>query len=199
MKIIECEQGAPEWKAARCGIPTSSNFDKIVTTKGEPSKSREKYLLQLAGESITGVSEETYQNAAMQRGTEMEPEARQAYEFISGSEVKQVGIYLTTGKFICGASPDGVIGDDGLLEIKCPSMAVHVGYLLSNALPLDYYQQVQGQLFVTKRKWCDFFSYYPGLRPLLVRVHPDKDFVKSLAIELEIFCASLKEITEKIR
>ena len=196
MKILTCEQRSAEWFSARAGLPTASNFDKIVDTEGKPSKQRKKYLLQLAGEVITGKSEETYQNAAMQRGIEMEAEARSTYEFIVGETVQEVGLCICDGY---GASPDGFVGEDGLIEIKCPMMATHAGYLLAHELPNEYYQQVHGQLLVTGRKWCDFMSFYPGMRPLILRVEPDKAFQKALKVELEVFCAELDDIVNKIK
>lgn len=200
MKILLCEQRSPEWFAARCGIPTSSNFDKVVDTAGKPSKQREKYLFKLAGERIIGQSEETYQNAAMLRGIEMESEAREVYQFMTGVEVVPAGLCVIEDKIIhYGASPDGLVGTDGLLEIKCPLISTQVGYLLNNIFPSEYYQQVQGQLLVTGRKWVDFFSFYPGLKPLLIRVRPDEQFQKALKIELEIFCGSLEEVVSKIK
>jgi putative phage-type endonuclease len=199
MKIINCVQGTEEWFKARCGVPSASNFEKIITTKGERSKQREKYLYQLAGETIVGKSEEAYTNGAMQRGQLLEAEAREAYELITGNTVVQLGFCVSEGEHICGASPDGLVAEDGALEIKCPSLAVHVSYLLSGGLPSDYFQQVQGQLFVTGRKWSDFVSYYPGIKPLIVRVYPDKEFVEALRTEIEAFCSDLKKIVEKIR
>ncbi|MFH1645774.1 MAG: lambda exonuclease family protein [Candidatus Omnitrophota bacterium] len=196
MVIIDVLQNSPEWYAAKCGIPSSSEFDKLVILSGKPSKQREKYLYRLAGERLLGHSEESYQNAAMLRGKEVEAEARQYYEFITGQEVKQVGFCLADGY---GASPDGLIGDDGLLEIKCPILSTHIYYLIKNELPSDYIQQVEGQLLVTGRKWVDFLSYYPGLDPLLIRVERDEDFIKTLKIELKIFCQELDELTEKLR
>ena len=196
MKIIECQQGTPEWFAARCGIPSASNFDKILCADGKISRQRQKYLWQLAGETITGIAEESYQNAAMQRGKEMEAEARELYRLVSGEEVLEVGFCLAEGY---GASPDGLVAKNGCLEIKCPNLATHVGYLFENALPTDYFQQTQGQLLVTGREWCDFVSYYPGLKPLIVRVTRDEKFLKLLEAELKIFCADLKEVVKKIR
>jgi len=199
MKILDCIQGTPEWFAARCGIPSASNFDKIITTTGKPSTQKQKYLYQLAGEKITSKAEETYQNAAMQRGIEMEAEARQLYALITGKEVTQVGLCMTEGKSIYAASPDGLVNENGALEIKCPLIATHVGYLLNNILPTEYFIQTQGQLLVTDRKYVDFFSYYPGLKPLIVRVEPDKKFIKALQIELEIFTEELDKIVNKIK
>ena len=196
MRIIDVVQGTPEWFAARCGIPTASNFDKIVTSKGEPSKQRTKYLYQLAGESITGIPEETYQNAAMQRGIEMEAEARNLYSMTTGEELKEVGFCVSKG---CGASPDGLVGEKGGLEIKCPNLTTHVGYLLENTLPTDYFQQVQGNLLVTGRDWWDFQSYYPGIKPLIIRVYPDKNFIGLLENELRKFCLDLNVVIKKIK
>ena len=197
--IIDCVQGTPAWFTARCGVPSASNFDMIVTTTGERSKQREKYLYRLAGEKVAGKQEETYQNAAMLRGIEMEAEARKLYEIISGETVTETGFWLTEGKAIYGASPDGVVGEDGILEIKCPLVSTQVSYLLKGGLPSDYFQQTQGQLLVTGRKWVDFMSFYPGLKPLIVRVERDKKFLKTLSIELEIFCSDLEDIINKIK
>ena len=199
MIIESVVQGTPEWQTARLGIPTSSNFDKLITTKGDQSKSRLKYMYQLAAERITGVKEETYQNGAMQRGIQMEEEARNMYELITGNTVTIVGVCYPNKKKPYGCSPDGLVGDDGAIEIKCPTSAVHVGYLLEGALPTDYIQQIQGQLLVTGRKWVDFFSFYPNLKPLLIRVTPDEKFQKALAVELNKFVSELDEITKKIR
>lgn len=196
MRIIDCIQGSPEWMSARCGIPTASSFDKIITTKGEPSKQREKYLYQLVGETITGIAEETYQNATMLRGKEIETDVRQLYELVTGQTVTQVGFCLAEGY---GASPDGLVAEKGCLELKCPIISTQVGYLLENKLPVEYFQQTQGQLLVTDREWCDFLSYYPGLKPLLIRVNRDEKFIKTLRVELEVFCSELKDIVAKIK
>lgn len=196
MKIIDVVQNSKEWFAAKCGIPSSSEFDKIVTTKGEPSKQRQKYLYRLAGETITGISEESYQNETMLRGKEMEFEARKLYSLISGKKVQEVGFCLAEG---FGASPDGLVGKNGVLEIKCPIISTHVGYLLENKLPIDYWQQLQGQLLVTDREWVDFCSYYPGMRPLIIRVKRDKKFIGILEAELKKFCVELKQIVRRIK
>ena len=199
MKILDVVQNSPEWFAARCGIPTASNFDKIITAKGEPSKQRTKYLYQLAGERIAGKSEETYQNATMIRGIEMEDEARKLYEVITGGEVVKVGLCITEGKTIYAASPDGLFKEDGLVEIKCPLITTHVSYLLNGGLVEDYFQQLQGQLLVTDRKWVEIISYYPGLKPLVIPVNRDEKFLKALKVELELFCSELEEVINKIK
>ena len=198
MISLQIEQGSPEWFSAKAGKPSASSFDKIITTKGEPSKSAQKYMFQLAGEAIAGLKEETYQNATMQRGIELEEEARQFYEMVKDCKVEQIGLCYPNDKkrYLC--SPDGLVGKDGLIEIKCPLIATQVGYLLDNVLPTEYFQQVQGQLLVTGRKWCDFVSYYPGLKPLIVRITPEKEFIKKLEAELEKFCVELETTIRKI-
>ncbi len=196
MKIIDCVQGTPAWFAARCGIPSASNFDMLITTKGEPSKQRQKYLYRLAGETITGIVEESYTNAVMERGKVMEAEARQLYQLVAGEEVKEIGFCLADGY---GASPDGLVGKEGLLEIKCPLISTHVSYLLENKLPSEYFIQTQGQLLFTGKKWVDFISYYGSMKPLIVRTFRDEKFIKSLRVELELFVNELKEVINKIK
>lgn len=199
MVVANCVQGSPEWFAARCGIPTASNFDKIVTTKGEPSKQAQKYLYQLAGERITGRTEEGFKNAAMERGQEVEAEARNLYEMVNDLKIEQVGVCYPDEKKLCAASPDGLVGRDGLIELKCPLVHTHVGYLLDNCLPTEYFTQTQGQLYVTGRKWVDFMSYFPGLKPLIIRVTRNEEFIAKLDAELKAFNAELVKVTEKIR
>lgn len=198
MKILSCDQGSPEWFAGRVGLPSASKFSDIVTGKGEPSKSRQKYLYQLAGERIIGAKEESYQNAAMLRGIEMETEARSLFEVVQEVTVQEVGLCLDDlGRW--GCSPDGLIGEDGGLEIKCPSLAVHVGYLLSGKVPADYYQQVQGSMYVTGRSYWWFMSYYPGIRPLMIKATPDVKFHEALQTELIRFHLELETITAELK
>lgn len=196
---INCEQGSPEWHSIRAGIPTASNFDKIITTKGEPSKQAIKYLYTWAGEKITGASSESYQSDWMVRGIELEDEARSFYEMHVGEDVKKIGFVFKDDRRRMGCSPDGLVGDEGLLELKCPAIHTHVGYLLDGKLPTDYFTQVQGQLFVTGRKWCDFVSYYPGLKPFIIRAVPDNVFITKLETVLNKFCDELDLVVEKIR
>ena len=198
MKIFDCIQGSPEWFAARLGVPTASNFDKIVTTKGEPSKSAQKYMYKLAGEKASGIAEESYQNAAMARGTELEAEARKFYEMVKNVEVEEVGFCLLEDKGY-GASPDGLVRNKGLVEIKCPLCATHVGYLLKETLLTDYFQQVQGQMLVTGREWTDLISYYPGLKPLIIHVERDDAFLNKLEAELDKFVFELNDVIRTIK
>lgn len=178
MNVINCEQGSPEWFGCRAGIPTASAFDKIITSTGKASTQADTYINQLLCEQMAGQSEGLEPTEWMLRGIEMEAEARSFYELETGRDVEQVGFIVGDG---CGCSPDGVIGDDGLIEIKCPKPTTHVGYLRAGKLPSKYVPQVQGQLWVCGRDWCDFLSYCPGLPPLLVRVDRDQGFIDSLS------------------
>jgi len=199
MKVLDHEQGSKEWFAARAGLPTASNFDKLITTKGEPSKQAQKYMYQLAGEAITGTKEEGFQSDAMTRGIEMEGEARSLYSLATGLDVEEVGLCLMDGKVPAGASPDGLVGDDGLVEIKCPKLATHVEYMLADKMPTTYFQQVQGQLMVTDRDWCDFMSYYPAMPLFKVRVKRDDVFIEALKVELKKFNRELEAVVSKLK
>ena len=196
MKIYDFPQRSPEWFEIRCGMPTASSFDKIIQMNGQPSKQRNKYLYKVAGEFVAKKAEESYQSAAMLRGCEVEAEARMFYEAVRDVEVQEVGFCVESG---AGCSPDGFVGDNGLLEIKCPIISTQVGYLIDNKFPTDYFQQVQGQLYVTGRDWCDFLAYYPGLKPLLIRVERDESFISALRNELDRFCFDLKDIVQRIK
>lgn len=199
MIALDLVQGSESWVNARVGIPTASCFDRLVTVSGEPSKQRLKYMYTLAGERITGKKEDSYQNSAMLRGIELEDEARKLYELTTDDEVKTVGICYANEDMKYACSPDGLIGDDGGIEIKVPSLAVHVEYLLSGKMPSEYFQQVQGNMYVTGRKFWIFMSYTPGIRPLIIRVERDEKFIAALDHEINKFCLELEQITEKIK
>ncbi len=199
MKVFDCAQGSEEWFKIKCGIPSASEFDKIVTIKGEPSKQREKYLLQLAGERVSKIPEETYTNGIMEKAKLCEDEARKYYEFAKRVKVSQVGFILQE-KPGYGCSPDGMVGKPGLFETKCPLRSTHVKYLLTPTLLVtDYFQQCQGQLLVTGRDWVDLMSYSPGIKPLIIRVKRDNGFLGKLRKELGLFCAELDRVVRKIK
>jgi hypothetical protein len=179
MRIDQNEQGSPEWLAARLGIPSASMFAKIVTTKGIWSASADAYINQLVAERLTGEREEVFQSHHMLRGTELEPDARDLYSLISDAEVTEVGFCLHD-TLSAGCSPDGLIGDDGGLEIKCPAPSTHVEYLRGEVLPSKYKQQVMGCLWITGREWWDFVSYHPTMKPLIVRVERDEEYIAAL-------------------
>ena len=160
----EIVQGSPEWFAIRCGKVTASRIgDLTARTKTGWGASRANYEAQLIAERLTGMVAESYSNAAMQWGTDMEPQARAAYEFITDQAVFQVGFVIHPNITMAGASPDGLVNDDGLVEIKCPNTATHIDTLLGNAVPGKYIGQMQWQMACTGRKWCDFVSFDPRM------------------------------------
>ena len=196
MKPFDCEQGSPEWFDLRRGIPTASCFDRILTPTGKESTQAMAYASQLIAERLTGVSLGFEGNRHTERGTELEPQARAYYEFVAGPVV-EVGFCLRDDG-IAGCSPDGLVGDDGLLEIKCPSPAVHVEYLLAGKAPTKYLAQVQGQLWVTGRAWCDFLSYHPLMDPVLERVSADAEYHTLLEAAILKFSKLLDSLWEKL-
>jgi len=197
--VRDIDQGTPEWHALRLGIATASRFDSIITpAKGELSKSSEGYLRELLAEWLSGRPAESYISAWMERGSEVEGEARAYYAFERDSDVEQVTFCYADESRMLGCSPDGLISDEGLIEIKSPAPKTHLGYLLDGALPLDYRPQVQGALLVTGRAWCDFLSYCPGLPPLLIRVERDEEYIKKMREALEAFVARIIEGRNKL-
>ena len=159
---LDCEQGSEEWLQARLGIPTATGFENIVTATGKKSSSQIKYMAELIEESIIGLQDESFKSRFMERGNQLEPLARSAYEFITGNSVTQVGgVYLDDKKEVM-VSPDGLIPElKKGLEIKCPKMSTHIRYLLEGGLPSEYVIQVQANLWVTGYETWDFVSYCP--------------------------------------
>lgn len=183
MRLIPHEQRTPEWFAARMGIPTASGFSKLITPTGKPSTSADGYINELVAERITGKCVEIYVNEAMQRGTDLEPEARSFFVFFAGLDVTDAPLCLHD-TIDAGASPDGFVGDDELLEIKCPSASTHLEYLRNNCLPAKYIPQVQGQLWITGKRKAHFVSYHPDLKPLIICVERDEVFIDKLQSEV---------------
>jgi len=184
MQIIrDIDQGSEEWLKLRLGVATASNFDKIITTTGKESESLKKYALQLATELMLETPEPSFKNDVMARGNELESLARDAYQEQTFNVVEQITMFKSDcGNF--GYSPDGIIGDDGLVEIKCPIATTHFKYLLDNKMPTDYWQQVQGGLWVSQRKWIDFVSfnsYFKDKKLFIVRVERDEEYIAKLA------------------
>jgi putative phage-type endonuclease len=180
------KQGSQEWHSVRCGRFTGSRFgDLMASTRSGPSASRKALLATLAVERLTGQTVETYQNDAMRRGSELEAEARERYAFLTDSTVRQLAFIVHRELDYCGVSPDGLVGKDGLVEIKCPSnMAKHVDALRSGAHATEYKWQIQGQMWVTERRWCDAVSYDPRfpeeLQVAITRVERDDKAIKEL-------------------
>ena len=197
------EQGSTEWFAARLGKVTASRVaDVIAKTKTGYSTSRENYMAQLVCERMTGTQGESYSNAAMQWGTDQEPLARAAYEAAKDVLVDEVGFIVHPTIIAAGASPDGLVGDDGLIEIKCPNTATHIDTLLSEKVPSKYNTQMQWQMACTGRKWCDFVSFDPrmpeGLQLFIQRVDFDAEYVKMLEAEITGFLGELETKIEKL-
>lgn len=158
------DQQSEEWFAARLGKVTASRVaDVIARTKSGPSASRANYMAELVAERLTGARGETFTNAAMQWGTDNEAEARMAYEFRTDATVEQVGFILHPTIDMAGASPDGLVLTDGLVEIKCPLSATHIETLLTGSIPGKYETQMLWQMACTGRSWCDFASFDPRL------------------------------------
>lgn len=184
MLVSNFEQGSNEWLQSRLGKPTASNFGKLITPTGKPSTSADGYINELIAQRITGELPEFYTNAAIERGNELEPAAKALYEFINDVEVAEVGLCLHD-TLDCGASPDGLIGVDGGIEIKCPLPHTHIAYLREGVVPGKYIPQIQGCLWITGREWWDFMSYHPAMEDLIVRVERDNEYIKKLADQVE--------------
>lgn len=196
----EIVQGSDAWKQLRLGKVTASRVaDVVARTKTGYGASRVNYAAQLIAERLTGVPAESYVNAAMQHGTDTEPEARKAYCFYQGEDVEQVAFVPHPTIEQAGCSPDGLVGDDGLIEIKCPNTAGHLETLLGQSVPSKYETQIQFQLACTGRKWCDFVSFDPRLpenmRLFVKRVMRDDKRIAELEAEVAAF---LREIAAKL-
>ena len=184
MIIHEVDQRTQEWFDLRCGMPTGSNFKKIVTSTGAESKSISTYASSLAATMYAGEDISDFKgNADTERGNELEDTAIAMYEIAKGVDVKRIG-FVTDDDCIYGVSPDGLVGYDGLVEIKCPRASTYMDYIKRwhDNLTIDpqYVAQVQGQMMVTGRKWCDLVFYYEKLPLLICRVQSDKKFHEKL-------------------
>jgi len=186
------EQQSNEWFTARLGKVTASRVaDVIAKTKTGYSASRDNYMAQLICERLTGQKGESFTNAAMEHGTQTEPLARSAYENARNLLVKEVGFINHPRIEMSGASPDGLVADDGLVEIKCPNTATHIDTLLSGKVPTKYITQMQWQMLCCQRKWCDFVSFDNRFLPEHLQL-----FVKKVEFDPE-YCAMLeKEVTQ---
>lgn len=178
MQVINVEQGSEEWLKARLGVPTASCYAKLITTQGKRSTQAESYINELIGQRITGEIPETFKSEAMERGNELEPQARAYYELMTDNDVEEVGLILND--IGAGCSPDGLIGEHGGLEIKCPKLSTHIGYLRNGKLPTAYIQQVQGCMYITGRKWWDFMSFHPDTESLIIRIERNETFISAL-------------------
>jgi putative phage-type endonuclease len=200
-RIDAVQQGTEAWHQLRMGKVTASRVaDLLAKTKTGPSASRGNYLIELALQRVTKTIEESYTNAAMEWGTQTEPQARVAYEVKTGNFVDQVAFidHPTIAGF--GCSPDGIVATDGLIEIKCPNSATHWSYIKANEPPNKYFIQMQAQMSVTGAKWCDFVSFDPRMpersQLLVVRVLRDPEYILYMEAEISSF---LKEVEKEVQ
>lgn len=184
MQIIKnIEQGTNEWLSLRLGVATASNFNKIITSKGEESDQLKGYALSLATDIFLINPEEGYKSESMIKGNILEPLARQAYQEETLEFVEQITMFKSDcGNF--GYSPDGLVGNNGLLETKNPDSKTHFKYIIENKVPSNYIPQLQGGLWVSEREWIDFVSYGHNFKEkqlLIIRVYRDEKFISELA------------------
>lgn len=201
MIVLDCEQGSGDWLQARLAIPTASRFKDIMTRprSGDGlSKTAETYMNQLLAEFFIGEPCESASSPWMERGTDMEGKARCWYEFDRGVAVRQVGLILRDDRLV-GCSPDGLVGTDGGLEIKCPSAKKHIEYARDpQRLADDYNHQIHGALYVTGLKWWDVLSYNPAMPPVLVRVTRDADYIDKLGEAIGAFVGRMLGLREDL-
>lgn len=208
MKIINVEQGSQDWLDIRLGLISASRFRDIMTEPrskadketGVLSDTAQSYMRELIAEIITGKQAEV-SGRALEWGTEHESSARQEYEFWHNAAVEEIGICISDD-YMAGASPDGFVGDKGMIEIKCPyNTGNHVKTIIAGEMPKEHVPQVQGNLWINGREWCDFISYDPRIsgesRIFVSRVYRDNEYIKKLAAKVENFrvqmCNVLKE------
>jgi hypothetical protein len=191
-------QYSEQYDRLKFGIPTSSHFHKIITPQGKPSRQWREYACLLIAERILQEKIEIYHSPAMERGLIVEAEAADWYELDQDVTVQKVG-FITDNNHTIGCSPDRLVGDDGLLEIKAPLPQTQVEYWLSGGIHERFRPQLQGQLYITQRSWVDIVCWHDVLPKLVMRVGPDEQFIDSLAREIQIFNYFIDRVMEKIR
>jgi hypothetical protein len=188
----DVQQGSQEWLRLRSGLPTASRFSDIITPSGKPSRSAERYLLTLLAERLMGHPCIEHMSMWQQRGSQLESSAVAFYELQSDCSTTPIG-FVTTYDGRIGASPDRLVGDDGLLEIKCPSEWQHLSYLLNHgSVAGDYRVQAMGQLMVTERKWLDLLAFHPELPPAMIHIERDEEFIHLLSNAIVTFSLELE-------
>jgi hypothetical protein len=203
IEVFDFEQGSPDWREARRGLPTASEFKTLIRTKGRgeggESVTRKKYLYRLAAEIVTGEIVETYSNEHMDRGNDMEAEARSYYALISSEPVTRVG-FLRDKEKGAGCSPDSLVGDKGLLEIKTALPDIVIAHMLKGEFPPEHKAQTQGNLWISEREWIDLEIYWPTLpRPFEKRATRDEDYIRDLAASVAQFNEELEQTVERVR
>ena len=197
--IDDIPQNSPQWMALRLGIPTASNFGKILTATGKISDSREKYMKQLAGETVSGRKEENYQSYRMQKGSEAEAESRRVYEMDNEIEIRQVAFVFKDERRMAGASPDGLIETNGGFETKDAEFAVQIDRLFNGKMITSHVPQCQGGLYICEREYWIFRSYCSGLPSLNIRIERDEKYIARLSEELERFCYELVVMIKRLK
>ena len=198
MRIINCRQQSEEWERWR-NRPTASEFDSFITpAKGLYSAQATAYAAKIVAKRL-GVYEEPPPTFWMDWGNEQEPNAKFAYTALTGRRIIEVGFVLPDHTDAYGGSPDGLVEDDGLLEIKCPAPETLIAYHAAGELPAQYKPQVQGLLLITGRAWCDFFVFHPELTPLLVRIEPDLEYQAKIAECLLKLLEEIQRIESQVR
>ena len=194
----KCEQGSESWHEIKLGRFTGTRIKNLMSTKS--TASYQNVIAEVVAEILTHSKEDNYTNDDMQRGIDLEPEAADYYNGIFEScELEEVGFCEpeeSDYSDYTGVSPDRLVNDDGLLEIKCPKAKTHFNYIKAGKMPNEYKWQIQHQLFITERKWCDFMSYYPGLKPFIIRVLPDLEMHSKIIDELRLAIKAVKETIE---
>jgi len=205
MKVLDFPQGSPEWLSSRAGKVTASRIKDVIASGrgGAPSMTRAAYLGEIVAEMLTGKpAGDAYVNADMQRGTELEPEARALYEQRKRVMVDETGLVIHPYIDRAGASPDGLVNDDGLLEIKCPRVHVHLGYLMDGKPPAVYLPQMAWQAACCERSWVDFVSYCPALPDdlalFVVRYMPEDAYIKTLETAVREFLNEADAMLEAV-
>lgn len=192
-------QGSQEWIEARLGIPTASCFDKVITPTGKASSQSEAYMHTLLAEWLTGEQASFVSNQWIERGNELEPAARTAYEFCQDQTVRQVGLVYRDDRRLIAASPDGLCdATNSGLEIKCPAPSTHVANLLSGFMPQKYMPQVQGCIWICEAEYWDFMSYHESMEPLIVRINRDEKFITTMQQLFDEFIDLMLERREKL-
>jgi len=182
----------------KLGVPTSSNFHKIITPQGKPSKQWREYACVLIAERLLQHKIEFYNSPAMERGVIVEAEAADWYEFDQDVITQRIG-FITDDDHTMGCSPDRLVGEDGLLEIKAPLPHTQIEYWISGKVHERFWPQLQGQLYITQRSWVDIVCWHDVLPKLVMRVEPDEKFIKALDHELQIFSCFVEGVVDKIR
>jgi hypothetical protein len=198
MKIHDVIQGTTEWLAVRAGVPTASCFDKILTPGGKASKSATPYMHKLLAERIMGHPVTEFVGPWAERGNDLEADAALYYEGVRELETTKVG-FCTNDAGTIGASPDRLVGQDGLLELKVPAEHTHVAYLLTRAVDAEYYPQVQGQLWIAERQWLDIMSYHPEMPPAIIHVERDEKYIATLSAAVQTFSGELERMAVDLR